>query len=200
MPKHVLPRHHAPARPEAGAVGYRIDRQDRIQAVDPAWAAFARANGAPDLADDVLGRSLWEFITDRTTVHLYRLLLARCRTGGRITVPFRCDAPHRRRFMELELIPGEDDAIDLRSRLVAQEERPLVALLRAEGGASPEPDATPVVMCGWCKRLPVGERWVEVEEAVEELKLFSKQGIALSHGICPECEAEVLSRATEDGA
>jgi hypothetical protein len=44
-----------------------------------------------------------------------------------------------------------------------------------------------VTFCGWCKRLPDGENWIDFEE------YFSKwQGIRFSHGMCPECRDTVL--------
>jgi len=45
---------------------YHIDAADRIVAVDAAWIAFAAANDAPDLPERVLGRPVWQFITNLT--------------------------------------------------------------------------------------------------------------------------------------
>jgi hypothetical protein len=43
-------------------------------------------------------------------------------------------------------------------------------------------------MCGWCKRVSVRNTWVEVEDAVLELRLFEREVLPdLTHGICPGC-------------
>jgi hypothetical protein len=48
-------------------------------------------------------------------------------------------------------------------------------------------------MCGWCKRVDVSARWLEVEAAVEALRLFDEETLPrISHGICPECESHLL--------
>jgi hypothetical protein len=56
-------------------------------------------------------------------------------------------------------------------------------------------------MCGWCKRtqLPTG-RWVEIEEAVEELGLFEDSPLpGVTHGICLPCH-EAMDRMLDDAA
>jgi hypothetical protein len=43
-------------------------------------------------------------------------------------------------------------------------------------------------MCGWCKRVAIGDAWMEVEDAVSELRLFERKVLPdISHGICPDC-------------
>jgi hypothetical protein len=50
-----------------------------------------------------------------------------------------------------------------------------------------------LTMCAWCKKLPVAGHWVEIEVAVEALKLFDVTSLPmLSHGICPTCQDLVL--------
>lgn len=47
-----------------------------------------------------------------------------------------------------------------------------------------------VIVCGWCKRIPEGEKWITFEE------YFSKQaGIRFSHGICPGCRDRILQES-----
>jgi hypothetical protein len=51
-----------------------------------------------------------------------------------------------------------------------------------------------VEMCGWCDRFEVDGEWVEVEEAAKRLQLFNRPTLpALSHGICPDCNAMLLA-------
>ncbi|HEX6133089.1 MAG TPA: hypothetical protein VFZ24_03835, partial [Longimicrobiales bacterium] len=63
-------------------VVYRIDGDDRLAGVNAAWTEFAEANGGDALRPArVIGRVLWDFLADSTTVHLYRVMCARVRDG-----------------------------------------------------------------------------------------------------------------------
>jgi hypothetical protein len=44
-------------------------------------------------------------------------------------------------------------------------------------------------MCSWCRRVRLdAARWVEVEDAVAELRLFEDvRPPQISHGVCPIC-------------
>ncbi len=50
-----------------------------------------------------------------------------------------------------------------------------------------------LVMCSWCKAVKVGDdTWVEVEDAVDRLKLFDFRYLPqISHGVCPSCAADI---------
>lgn len=87
--------------------------------------------------------------------------------------------------MELELSPLANEQVQFGDRVVRLEARDPVALV---GAALRRTDEF-LVMCGWCKRIPLPDsRRVEVEEAVRVLKLFSLAAMTrLSHSICLEC-------------
>jgi hypothetical protein len=121
------------------------------------------------------------------TRHLYQIMLEKVRkNNARIKVPFRCDSPAYRRFMELEIFTLDENLIEFRSRIVKLEFRPHVDLLDFSVDRSDEF----VRICGWCKKIYVSEaKLVEVEEAVEELNLFGETKLPqLTHSICPSCK------------
>ncbi len=169
---------------------YQIDGDDRISRVSDAWIRFASENGAAALGrSEVIGRPLSEFITDLETRHLYRLIFDRVRESRTArTIPFRCDSPELRRFMELEIEPGPEGRLDLTGRLLREEARPPVAMLDAHHARSAEM----LSICGWCKRVYTGPDpgdWCEVEEAVARMRLFDQTLLPqLSHVTCPACE------------
>ena len=71
---------------------YRIDRTDTIVSVSDNWATFADANawGGFLRPEDVVGHSLWDFIQDLETRHLYEELFRRVRAGMTFRpIPFR---------------------------------------------------------------------------------------------------------------
>jgi hypothetical protein len=170
---------------------YELDQQLTITAVGAGWDEFALENGAPELtAPAPIGRPLMIFVTDATTVHLYEQLFQRAaRIKRPITFPIRCDSPELRRYLDLTIIATANGRFSVSTSLVRLESRarlPLfAAAVRHEGS---------LVMCAWCKRASVEERWVELEEAVSSLRLFERRHQPLlQHGICADCHRRMLS-------
>ncbi len=175
-------------------IRYQIDRDDRLSAFNAAWQVFASANGSPDLtAANILGRSLWSFLADETTRQIYQRMVESVRAGGApVRFNFRCDAPDIRRVLAMEITRDAAETVGFRVDLVRDEARPAVALLDS---SRPRTEAF-VTICGWCKDVLVApDRWVPVESAVDALGLFERDALpALSHGICPTCEAAMQPR------
>jgi hypothetical protein len=172
---------------------YHIDIEDRLIFIDDNWYAFARANQAPYLADaQILGKSLWDFITGNEVQNLYNLMLKKVRLSGEpVQVLYRCDAPHLRRFLQLKMMSADQGAVRFHNWLVREEVRPPVQLF----DVLPKRSQEFVTVCSWCKQIKLAEaEWVEVEEAVERLGLFESAELPqLSHGICPGCLQRWLS-------
>ncbi|HKJ08236.1 MAG TPA: hypothetical protein VKA76_04025 [Gammaproteobacteria bacterium] len=170
---------------------YCVDGADSIIFVNDAWCAFAIANDAPELTTEaVLHRCLWDFIADPETSHLYRAIFARARrSGNAVTIPFRCDAPALRRYMQLDIQPvdGGGERLQLTGRVLRQEPRAPVALLERAAQRSAEL----LRMCSWCKRIAVDTgQWLEAEEAIARLGLFDTPTLpGLTHTICDSCLA-----------
>jgi hypothetical protein len=165
---------------------YRLNAADELVYVNEAWAEFASANDAPDiLPERVLNRPLWDFVCDETTRHLYREILRRARAGLPASFNFRCDAPGRRRLMELNVSGLEGGAVRFETRTLRVDERPRQELLDRYVPRS----GTMLRVCGWCKRMDIdSQRWGEVEEAVATLRLFEYNSLPpLTHGMCPPC-------------
>ncbi len=166
-----------------------VDADSRIFHVNEAWLAFGRENDLP-MERGLLGRRLFEFISDTTTQQLYRTLLAHVSKFGRtVTFPFRCDSPALRRFMEMQMSPLAGKGIEFRSRIVKAEVRPRVELLAPAAPRSEEL----IHCCGWCKRVSIPE-WVEIEEGLQRMKWLEEPRLPdITHGICPPCEARMMA-------
>jgi hypothetical protein len=167
---------------------YLIDNDDRIVSVSDNWLSFAQANQAAESChpDRVVNASLWDFIDGVETKHLYEILMKNSRaTNKSITVPFRCDAPDKRRYLELTITPVPQLRLEFASRVIREESRNTVDLLKAEV----ERSGQFVRMCSMCKKVASSaSEWVEVETAVVTLKLFELDKLPrISHGLCPEC-------------
>jgi len=167
---------------------YRVDPQGRLTFVNDGWDAFAVENDAPELLGAAaLGRPMADFIAGPETRHIYERILARAREGIHMTLPFRCDSPTERRHMSLTVAELGQDEVEFRSRLVAVEPRDSVAVLEPDRPRSEQL----LTLCSWCNRGRVGDRWAEIEEVVAELRLFEAEVPRLTHGMCPQCVAEV---------
>jgi len=164
----------------------RVDADDEITFVDESWMVFARGNGAPSLtAESVIGTSLWGYISEKATQEFYGIFMKKVRaTGGTIAVPFRCDGPECRRFMEMSIVSLAAGALEFRSALLREEARPRVDLLDPD---FPRTEKW-LTMCAWCKRVGL-DGWVEVEEAVRRLGLFDQTRLPrITHGMCLACK------------
>jgi hypothetical protein len=170
-------------------LSYTIDADDRITAIDGAWDEFARANGAPGLTrESVIGTRLFDHVVGLEPREITSLLLLRVRSGHAVSVGFRCDAPNRRRFLRLDLAPLPDERVRCSSTLVREEERPAQPLLDPRVPRSGDM----LAICSWCRRARAGERWLEIEEAVEHLGLLHEHQLPeITHTICPRCGQEL---------
>jgi hypothetical protein len=174
----------------------RIDSEDKIVFVDGHWLQFAGENGFNLGLENIVGKPLWEFLSDLTTRHLYRIFARRVRQSGKsLTMPFRCDAPDRRRFMQMTILRLPENGLEFLSQLLREEPRPVVPLLAPEFPRTHEM----IEMCSWCKKIKAPD-WVEVEEGVLRLKLFDKEKLPwVSHSICPQCDSEMSRLAINGG-
>lgn len=181
---------------EDADIVYRLNSQDEFIYLNEGWVNFAVANDASGLLPErVLGRPLWDFIIDETTIQLYREILDQVHAGRSVKFNFRCDAPEYRRHMEMIITRRDGSNVQFETRTVREEERPRQELLDWRA-----PRVSDLLrICGWCKRVDVGEgRWGEVEEAVTAFRLFERQLLPmLTHGMCEACFKSVSEEIGE---
>lgn len=171
---------------------YVVDQNARIVSVSESWALVARDNdAAAELKeDDVIGRSLFDFIADEHCQDLYKALIKKVRATGEATsFPFRCDTPERRRLMELCITQTSDGKIEFDIELLRDDEREAPCnLLDAD---HPRTDDE-VLICSWCKCVQIGDDWLEIEDATKALGLSNESALPkLNHGICELCDGVV---------
>ena len=181
---------------EDALVVYQVNSQDEIVYLNETWQVFALANDAADLLPErVLGRPLWDFITDETTRALYREILQLVRSGRATQFQFRCDAPAYRRYMEMKVSARPGSKVEFASRVVQEEKRPHQELLNRQAARSEEW----LRICGWCKRVEIaGTGWEALEQAVSALHLFGQKKLPrLTHGMCESCYQGMLQQVAE---
>lgn len=175
---------------------YRLNSRDEFVYFNEEWVNFAVANDASGLLPErVLGRLLWDFITDQTTRQIYQEILDRVHAGRPVRFNFRCDAPEHRRYMEMDIARCDGGEVQFQVRTVREEERPRQGLLDWHAPRAGEL----LRICGWCKRVDIGEgRWGEVEEAVTAFRLFERLALPrLTHGMCEACFKTMTDKIAE---
>jgi hypothetical protein len=175
---------------------HRIDAHDRLIGFDSAFRAFAAANGAPDLPEQWLGRSLWDVTSSSQINMVFRSLVERARRGVPVKVPGRCDSPSLLGFVEMALTGRPDGEVEISSMLIgARFANALKRTNRFNTVANPE-DVLRV--CAWCFRVDAdGDGWRGIEEVVAERGLLLRdEAPDVTHGICPDCMRERMAEVT----
>ncbi len=168
---------------------YRIDNSDTIVSVSDNWDSFAFGNAWDNSGcrpEDVVGHKLWDFIEDIETQHLYAEIFQRVRSGRRCgPIPFRCDSPQERRFLELILVLMTDKQIEVTSRILRTESRDPLGLLDRETVRT----SRLIRLCSMCKKMETpSKEWAEIEAGLAELRLFEATEMPqITHGLCPHC-------------
>ena len=173
---------------------HKVDKNGIIVAVSEKWLSFAEENfgAAACSLENIIGSSLWDHIRDPETKHLYEIILQKVREHNRrATFTFRCDSPEKRRFLKLSVIPIEDGSVYFKSQIMKTELRKPVELLRSDIKRSDEF----IRICSMCKKIAISEtEWVEVEIAVQRMKLFEKEVLPqFTHGVCQPCHHTAMA-------
>lgn len=172
---------------------HTVDASGNISGVNDEWVDFAAENGAPELTrEGVAGRAVWEFMEGKETRHISRLILEKViKTGRTITLPYRCDSPDLRRFLEMEISKGEGGLVVFKSRILKIEKREHAGLLDTGAPRSEEM----LTICSWCRRVRCPDGWAEVDDAVRTLGLFTMDTLPqITHGMCEDCSNLVASK------
>ena len=191
----VVSLNHMQPTPVLPQVTYRIDEHDRIASVSESWDSFAILNHGGPAAADTVGRPLWDFLSGDVTRQVYRDLITRARSGRAITFSFRCDAPMLRRFMRMTMSSSANSGVTFDSLTLRVEPRDHVTVPVCD---TPTDDLLRI--CGWCKRLAIGDEWMEVEAAIGPLGVFIGRPFGgVTHAMCPDCFSRVRAETDAEG-
>lgn len=168
---------------------YVIDEDDNIIYVNgKKWDEFYKDNSSSHncLSSNIMKQSLFSFIDDFETRHLYEDILKTVREYKKeISFPFRCDSSKQRRFLKLIVKPYGNNHIEFVSKIIKVEDRDYVSLLDFKTQRTQEF----LKICSMCKKIKVDDNiWEEVETAIKVLGLFQRDILPkLNHGLCPFC-------------
>ena len=166
---------------------YEVDDKDRIVSVDTQWLSFAKNNGAVYLTRNyILGQNLYSFIAGRKLGELYeRLLRAARQTGKYMEIPFRCDGPSVRRYMELDIEPTANNYVKLTGRILKRKSRRRVPIFDLPYILNGQWQ----ICCSVCRGLMREDgSWNEAEEVLANPYDEPPDGLPqLSYDVCPAC-------------
>lgn len=179
-------------RPDDKGLRYCVDRDFRIVSVGGNWNDFALENEGSELAgNSVIGRRLWEFITDPPTREIYRHLVERAFDGRSVQFDIRCDSPDTRRCAQVCISPAVDGSVEFEILTTKVESRPPQELLR-RGNSSP---TGLIQSCSWCNRIRTARgEWDEIEDAIKKLHFFELECLpAITYATCPDCSEHMAA-------
>lgn len=173
---------------------YLVNKDNNIISLSDNWLSFAVENNGVErnTPDKVIDKSLWDFISGDETKHLYQIVLKEVRSRKQsVTLLFRCDSPSICRYLQLTVIPLEDDAVEFQSQILRTESREVVALLNNDVERSDKF----IRICSVCKKIAVSEtEWEETDVAINTLKIFENERVPqLTHGLCKCCFDEAMA-------
>lgn len=176
---------------------YHVNDTYEIVYLDEAWDSLVLENNAPQLcAENILGRNLFDFIADEKVRYLYHTMFEKI-LNAEISFKFtyRCDTPDRRRLFALETYRVKENVIELRNTLLSIELRNPIELLNPDTLKNDQY----LRICSWCKKTQLdNEQWVEIEEAIQRMRLFERRELPnLTHTICKPCFERQMAEIAE---
>ncbi|MFL9826132.1 hypothetical protein [Rhodoplanes sp. SY1] len=183
----------------------RVDRTNRIVAVGGPWDEIALVNGGDAaIVERVLGTGLLDHVHGDPARMLVLTVLDRVRRfGAPRSVPYRCDTPGLKRWMEMTLTPAPDGTVTFEHRLLRSEpmQRPVRFALARPGTAR----GPAIIRCSSCNRVRDASGWHEPDavrfsaEAAGTPTGSAETGtppgpdapILVGYGVCDACRARI---------
>lgn len=180
---------------EKTQISYSIDKNNIIRSIDTHFIAFANANGWDSAESDVIDRHLGEFISGNEIKLLTEKLIEKVRITKRpISIPYRCDSPDVRRYLEMRLQLYPDNQILFANRIlrVIPQDLPSYSFSRSTDCKDS------ISVCSWCNQAKLKEnQWVDIDVAIKTLDLMAGDPkLKITHGLCNSCQA-TLTKASE---
>lgn len=166
---------------------YQIDENNKIIYVSDNWEKFAKENNADEniLPSNVIGKSIFDFISDRESKTIYEMIINSIRLKKTdVKIPINCDSPNLRRFIEITIKGLPNNHIEFASEIQHIVERESCEILDENTERCEEA----IRICSFCKKIPIENEWLDAECAVSVLKVFRNSKMPmLTHSICPKC-------------
>lgn len=170
------------------AISYFLDANNCITRVSGLWDEFAVANeGDGACASAIVGRPLDAFISGDVSKMFINTMLMSARTQGKtIYRTYRCDSGRMKRFMEMAIIPQDDNGLEVRHRLLHIE--PLRPYQFVPAQRNVPAGAVRIKRCSVCNKVHIALNWLEIDDAFRSNLLSPEQANGpWIFGVCPDC-------------
>lgn len=141
---------------------------------------------------NILGSSYFEFIDDSMLIKILEKIFQKVRekrTSFHTT--YRCDDEENIRTFSLDIIPTDNDNLKLIHKII--DKKPRIKPINLTKRSSDI-----VYLCAWCNRIKIQDAFVEIDDAVNKLKLLEHNYLPeFSHCICNECQTKLLKELDE---
>jgi len=168
------------------AVSYIVDAQWRFVYVNPAWSSFARANGTPHLAGDVvIGANLFEVIPD-VLRPVYYNAFEKARKERVWERQYECSSPAEFRKYRMRIHFLENRSWFLITNTLVFKRRHSGNTRKADRDTY-QGDGV-IVMCAHCRCSRRIDRPMQWDFVPQYLRLKGKALLKVSQGLCPICQ------------
>ena len=178
-------------------VAITVDRYDRVLSVSSNWQAVAEEGGVGEaLAPvNVIGYELSQFISSDNTRMYIEACLKLCRLKNEVLYrAYRCDSPTHKRFMELQLTPLKEGAVEMKHFLLREEpfDQPIYVKDVTKSVPPSAKTGFHYYRCSMCNKLkaPTEVEWI----LPEVLNLTLPEHIHVIHTVCPVCQQSIWKK------
>lgn len=158
------------------------------------WREVVSSNTTyTDRPSAVAGTNIFTHISGPAVIDAYKSYFAAIESGSsnHISFTYRCDTPHLRREMRMNLSAihgdGRPSAILSQSLLIDERERPPISLFDFERYRSAEASLPIVTLCSFCQHVKMDGAWVAPEQYYHH---GGTDQVRISHGMCTPCYNE----------
>ncbi len=140
----------------------------------------------------LIGRGYFEFSNDEMLRQLLSKIFDRVRKFNKtFKTTYRCDDEENIRIFELVIEPLGKNILKLTHKLFKKEPRPHSLDFTQRSDLIYR-------MCAWCDKIFYNDRYIELDEAVNKMKIFEHNFLPrFSHGICNDCQKKLLEELEE---
>lgn len=168
-----------------------VDKDDVIQSVSSSWLSIAEQGRAAEslVPEKVIGKPLVVFIRSDSTKMYIESCLKVCRLKQQVLYrEYRCDSLTHQRFMELQLTPLDEGAVEMKHFLLREvpfaEPVTLKDVSDGQFGVGQTPRHQ-FVRCSMCNSLKAvgSQQWIAPENFPQPLDVPT----LVIHSVCPAC-------------
>ena len=141
---------------------------------------------------NLIGLNYFDFADDQMLIKILKEIFIKVRKKNKTFVTtYRCDNEQSIRLFTLEIIPLDSGKIRLIHRLKNETNREIKLNLEKRSDKI-------YYLCAWCNKIKVGDSFVEIDDAVNKLKILEYNYLPkFSHIMCNDCKDKLL-KETED--